>query len=92
MHALREKEPFTCMLITHDLRESVFLGDQVIVLSGRPATTQYVLDVAFPGPRVVDGLYTPECTDMLHTLRDQIRIAQGRVEGRVEDRAKESAA
>nr|WP_238484166.1 ABC transporter ATP-binding protein [Oricola indica] len=78
MHQLREKEPFTCVLITHDLRESVFLGDQVIVLSGRPATTQYVLDVQYPGERVLDGLYTPECSDMLHTLRDQIRIAQGR--------------
>jgi len=81
MHALREKEPFTCVMITHDLRESVYLGDQVIVLSGRPATTQYVLDVDYPGPRVIDGLYTPECSDMLHTLRDQIRIAQGRVAG-----------
>ncbi|MCI5074271.1 ABC transporter ATP-binding protein [Oricola sp.] len=80
MHDLRAKEPFTCVLITHDLRESVFLGDQVIVLSGRPATTQYVLDVTYPGPRVIDGLYTPECSDMLHTLRDQIRIAQGRSE------------
>ena len=78
MHALRAKEPFTCVLITHDLRESVFLGDQVVVLSGRSATTQYVLDVAYPGPRVLDGLYTPEVTEMLHLLRDQIRIAQGR--------------
>ena len=78
MHALRAKEPFTCVLITHDLRESVFLGDQVVVLSGRPATTQYVLDAAYPGPRVLDGLYTPEVTEMLHLLRDQIRIAQGR--------------
>jgi len=78
MHALRRQEPFTCVLITHDLRESVFLGDQLIVLSGRPATTQYVLDVAYPGPRELDGLYTPECTDMLHLLRDQIKIAQGR--------------
>ncbi len=78
MHSLREKEPFTCVLITHDLRESVFLGDQVVVLSGRPATTQYALDVKYPGERVIDGLYTPECSEMLHTLRDQIRIAQGR--------------
>jgi NitT/TauT family transport system ATP-binding protein len=78
MRALREKEPFTCVLITHDLRESVFLGDQVIVLSGRPATTQYVMDVKYPGPRQIDALYSPECTEMLHILRDQIRIAQGR--------------
>ena len=44
MHELRQQEPFTSVLITHDLRESVFLGDQVLVLSGRPATMQYVLD------------------------------------------------
>jgi len=78
MRDLRAKEPFTCVLITHDLRESVFLGDQVIVLSGRPATTQYVMDVALPADRTLDILYTPEVADMLHILRDQIRIAQGR--------------
>ncbi|MDO6586389.1 ABC transporter ATP-binding protein [Salipiger sp. 1_MG-2023] len=81
MHALRAKEPFTAVLITHDLRESVYLGDQVFVLSGRPARTQYVMDVQWPGGpglRELDGLYTPECAEMLHILRDQIRIAQGR--------------
>ncbi len=78
MRDLRAKEPFTCVLITHDLRESVFLGDQVLVLSGRPATTQYVLDVTLPADRTIDTLFTPEATDMLHILRDQIRIAQGR--------------
>ena len=84
MHALRAKEPFTAVLITHDLRESVYLGDQVIVLSGRPATTQYVLDVKYPmedGERKLEGLYTPEVSDMLATLRAQIQIAQGRQPG-----------
>ncbi|WP_333715203.1 ABC transporter ATP-binding protein [Yoonia sp.] len=84
MHALRAQEPFTAVLITHDLRESVYLGDQVIVLSGRPARTQYVMDVKYPqdggdgGLRKIDGLYTPACAEMLATLRDQIKIAQGR--------------
>jgi len=78
MRDLRAQEPFTCVLITHDLRESVFLGDQVIVLSGRPATTQYVLDVNLPADRTIDVLYTQPATEMLHILRDQIQIAQGR--------------
>ena len=78
MRDLRAQEPFTCILITHDLRESVFLGDQVVVLSGRPARTQYVLDVNLPADRTIDILYEPEATAMLHLLRDQIRIAQGR--------------
>ena len=77
MRDLRGKENFTCVLITHDLRESVFLGDQVIVLSGRPARTQFVLDVDLPADRTIDVLYEPKAVDMLHLLRDQIRIAQG---------------
>ncbi|MCO8146034.1 ABC transporter ATP-binding protein [Rhodovulum tesquicola] len=78
MRDLRAAEPFTCVLITHDLRESVFLGDQVFVLSGRPARTQAVLDVTLPADRTLDILFEPEAQDMLHYLRDQIRIAQGR--------------
>ncbi len=83
MHALKAEEPFTGVLITHDLRESIFLADRVIVLSGRPARTQYVLDVDLKGPRVIDALYTPEASDMLNTLRHQIEIAQGRAPAKV---------
>jgi NitT/TauT family transport system ATP-binding protein len=79
MRDLRAKESFTCVLITHDLRESVFLGDQVIVLSGRPAHTQYVLDVTLPADRTISSLYTPEAAAMLQILRDQIQLAQGRM-------------
>jgi NitT/TauT family transport system ATP-binding protein len=78
MRDLRAKEPFTCVLITHDLRESVFLGDQVIVLSGRPAHSQYVLDVNLAADRTIECLYTPEAAAMLAILREQIQIAQGR--------------
>lgn len=78
MHALKQEEPFTGVLITHDLRESIFLADEVVVLSGRPARTQYVMDVPFEGPRVIDQLYTAEAAEMLNILRHQIEIAQGR--------------
>lgn len=78
MHKVKEEEPFTGVLITHDLRESIFLADQVVVLSGRPARTQYVLDVPMDGPRDLDHLYTSEASEMLKVLRHQIEIAQGR--------------
>ncbi len=78
MHDVKREEPFTGVLITHDLRESIFLADQVVVLSGRPARTQYKLDVAFEEPRKIDQLYTPEAAEMLNILRRQIEIAQGR--------------
>ena len=76
MHRLREEEPFTGVLITHDLREAIFLADEVIVLSGRPATVQYSQSLPQRGPRSLDQLYTPEATDMLNILREQIRIAR----------------
>ncbi len=78
MHRVKENEPFTGVLITHDLREAIFLADQVVVLSGRPARTQYLLDVPDTGPRDLDHLYTPEAAEMLAILRHQIEIAQGR--------------
>ena len=78
MLKVKEEEPFTGVLITHDLRESIFLADQVVVLSGRPARTQYVMDLPTSGPRSLDDLYTPEAAERLNILRHQIEIAQGR--------------
>ena len=78
MHQVKEKEPFTGVLITHDLRESIYLADQVVVLSGRPARTQFTLDTGISGPRDIEHLYTPQAAEMLATLRHQIEIAQGR--------------
>ncbi len=78
MLRVKEEEPFTGVLITHDLREAIFLADQVIVLSGRPARTQYVMDIPDTGQRTLDDLYTPEAAERLNVLRHQIEIAQGR--------------
>ncbi|MEL6958185.1 MAG: ABC transporter ATP-binding protein [Pseudomonadota bacterium] len=78
MHEVKAKEPFTAVLITHDLRESIFLGDQVVVLSGRPARTQYVMEIERSGKPTLDDLYTAEAAERLAILRHQIEIAQGR--------------
>ena len=78
MHRLRAEEPFTCLLITHDLRESVFLADEVVVLSGRPATAQYKLPMELGMERELEQLYRSPATEMLAELRHQIQIAQGR--------------
>ncbi len=78
MHKLKEKEPFTGILITHDLRESIFLADEVIVLSNRPASVQYLLKVNLAIERTIDNLFTPKAIEMLNILREQIRIAQKR--------------
>ena len=78
MHALRKEEAFTCLLITHDLRESVFLSDEVVVLSDRPAEIQHIARVPFGDDRKLADLYSGEATTLLAGLRDQIEIAQGK--------------
>ena len=78
MQKVKSEEPFTGVMITHDLRESIFLADRVIVLSGRPAFTQYTMEVPWKGERELAQLYSPEATELLGELRNQIQIAQGR--------------
>ncbi len=81
MHEVKDREPFTGVMITHDLRESIYLADQVVVMSGRPAKTQFVLDLPVTGARSIETLYTPEASEMLKVLRREIEVAQGRATG-----------
>ena len=80
MHNLRKEEPFTGILITHDLRESIFLADEVIVLSGRPASKQFFVKLTKSKTPKLDSLYTSKSIDILKTLRKQIEIAQSQQE------------
>ena len=76
MLTLKKQESFTCILITHDLREAIFLADEVLVLSGRTATLQFQLESKLGDNRKLDDLYTNETTKSLSILRKQIEIAQ----------------
>ena len=78
MLKLKEKEPFTGVLITHDLREAIFLSEQVVVLSGRPAATQYVLDIPRNDKISIEYLYSEDSLAILKDLRHQIKIARGK--------------
>ncbi len=80
MHNLRKEEPFTGILITHDLRESIFLADEVVVLSGRPASKQFFVKVTKSKIPKLESLYTSKSIDLLKSLRKQIEIAQNQQE------------
>ena len=80
MLKLKSEQDFTCILITHDLREAVYLADQVIVLSGRPATLQYTVKSDFKKNKTISDLYSSKATKLLSMLRQQIEIAQSKNE------------
>ncbi len=63
---------FTVILVTHDLREAVFLADTIHVMSARPGHIVMTKNVEFPRPRELDLCYAREFTDIVHELRNKI--------------------
>lgn len=62
----------TVMLVTHDLREAVFLADTVYVMSNRPGKVVKVCKVGLPRPRDLEVTYTNEFQEIVHELRSMI--------------------
>jgi len=63
---------FTVILVTHDLREAVFLADTIHVMSARPGRIIDTRRVDFPRPRELDVCYEQGFTDLVHVLRNKI--------------------
>lgn len=66
---IRERLGVTIVLVTHDIEEAVYLGDKVIVLSGRPASV--AASVKIPLGRSRDQIETKSRPDYLE-LRAEI--------------------
>jgi NitT/TauT family transport system ATP-binding protein len=71
--ALRLDRAFTGVLVTHDLREAVFLADTIYVMSSHPGRIAHVHHVKAPMPRALAELYRPDATEMIRQMREQIR-------------------
>jgi len=65
-------QKFNVILVTHDLRESVFLADTVYVMSKSPGRFVVKRDIDLPRPRDLEITYTPEFTNIVHELRGHI--------------------
>ena len=65
-------QKFNVILVTHDLRESVFLADTVYVMSKSPGRFVVKKDIALPRPRDLEVTYTKEFSDIVHELRGHI--------------------
>jgi len=69
LHASRK---ITVCLVTHDLREAVFLADRIFVMSARPGRVLVDRSIGFPRPRDLEVTYWPEFQDIVHELRSLI--------------------
>ncbi|MGE3146227.1 MAG: ABC transporter ATP-binding protein [Pseudorhodoplanes sp.] len=69
LHAARG---ITIILVTHDLREAVFLADRVFVMSARPGRIVEERKIDIPRPRDLEVTFTKEFQDIVHDLREHI--------------------
>ncbi|MXR37070.1 ABC transporter ATP-binding protein [Craterilacuibacter sinensis] len=76
MRDLWQSEPFTAILVTHDLREAVFLADRVIVMSPKPGRIIDDRLVDLPRPRPLELCYSEAFAEHVHALRCQIGHAR----------------
>ena len=66
------EQRFNVILVTHDLRESVFLADTVYVMSKGPGRFMVRKEIYLPRPRDLEITYEREFTDIVHELRGHI--------------------
>lgn len=71
-----ERNP-TVILVTHDLREAVFLADTVHVMSARPGRVLVTHHVDIKRPRTLDDLFTEKASKLVHELRSHISHDRG---------------
>jgi NitT/TauT family transport system ATP-binding protein len=66
----------TVILVTHDLKEAVYLADRVLIMSARPGRIIAERTVPYPRRRSLDLTYEPEFQAIVHELRDRISEAR----------------
>ena len=69
---LHAANPFTVVLVTHDLREATFLADTVYVMSKRPGRIVAKRAIDLPRPRDLEVTYSKPFADVVHELREHI--------------------
>lgn len=72
LQSLWMERRFTVILVTHDLREAVYLADTIHVMSSRPGRVVASRDVPLPRPRTLEDTFRGAFVDIVHELRDHI--------------------
>jgi NitT/TauT family transport system ATP-binding protein len=67
----------TVILVTHDLREAVYLADTIYVMTARPGRMKSKTNVALSRPRTLKDTFKSEFIEPVQTLRLQISEIMG---------------
>jgi NitT/TauT family transport system ATP-binding protein len=73
---VRAERDMTILLVTHDIDESVYVGDRVVVLTPGPGRVLADLRVDLPAPR--DQITTRELPAFVHLRAEVGRLVRGR--------------
>lgn len=63
----------TVLMVTHDIREAVFLADRVVVMSERPGQITREVAIPFEQPRHISLITTPDFIQMEALIREAIQ-------------------
>lgn len=69
----------TVILVTHDLREALYLADRVLVMSNRPGRIIHERHNPAPRPRDLEETFSAAFTEVVAELRHHIRQARQEV-------------
>jgi NitT/TauT family transport system ATP-binding protein len=73
--SIRHEYDVTVLFVTHDIDESVYMGDRVVILTPRPSRVQEVLEIDLPRPR--DQVGTKEMPEFAHLRGHVYRAIKG---------------
>jgi NitT/TauT family transport system ATP-binding protein len=60
----------TCIFVTHNISEAVFLSDKVVVMTPRPGEVSGIVDITLPRPRGVRMMRNTGFADLIFAVRN----------------------